>query len=71
MWLNHVKMTPKYKLIYFNTYGRAEPLRYIFAYAGQDYVYEIIEKENWPKLKPSKFFKSVYKKYLLSFIENI
>nr|QFU14644.1 glutathione S-transferase GSTs6 [Dendroctonus armandi] len=46
-------MTPKYKLIYFNTYGRAEPLRYIFAYAGQDYVYEIIEKENWPKLKPN------------------
>nr|UUB32730.1 glutathione S-transferase GSTs2 [Dendroctonus valens] len=46
-------MTPKYKLIYFNTYGRAEPLRYIFAYAGQDYVYEIIEKEDWPKLKPN------------------
>nr|AEE61730.1 unknown [Dendroctonus ponderosae] len=46
-------MIPKYKLIYLNTYGRAEPLRYMFAYAGQDYVYEIIEKEDWPKLKPN------------------
>nr|XP_012142107.1 PREDICTED: uncharacterized protein LOC100881277 isoform X3 [Megachile rotundata] len=42
---------PSYKLIYFNARGRAEHIRYIFAYAGIDYVDERISKERWPELK--------------------
>ncbi|XP_076239033.1 glutathione S-transferase-like [Calliopsis andreniformis] len=44
---------PSYKLIYFNARGRAEHIRYIFAYAGIDYVDERIPKERWPELKKS------------------
>ncbi|XP_026295805.1 uncharacterized protein LOC552283 [Apis mellifera] len=44
---------PLYKLIYFNARGRAEHIRYIFAYAGIDYVDERILKECWPELKKS------------------
>nr|XP_012142108.1 PREDICTED: glutathione S-transferase-like isoform X4 [Megachile rotundata] len=44
---------PSYKLIYFNARGRAEHIRYIFAYAGIDYVDERISKERWPELKKS------------------
>ncbi|XP_066602080.1 glutathione S-transferase-like isoform X2 [Prorops nasuta] len=44
---------PSYKLIYFNARGRAEHIRYIFAYAGINYVDERITKEEWPELKKS------------------
>ncbi|XP_031842334.1 glutathione S-transferase [Nomia melanderi] len=44
---------PTYKLIYFNARGRAEHIRYIFAYAGIDYIDERIPKERWPELKKS------------------
>ena len=48
---------PNYKLIYFNARGRAEHIRYIFAYAGVDYVDERISKDrNWPELKKCKYF---------------
>ncbi|XP_033230948.1 glutathione S-transferase-like [Belonocnema kinseyi] len=40
-----------YKLIYFNARGRAEHIRYIFAYAGIDYIDERIPKERWPEIK--------------------
>ncbi|EZA51084.1 Glutathione S-transferase [Ooceraea biroi] len=42
---------PTYKLIYFNARGRAEHIRYIFAYAGIDYVDERISNDRWPELK--------------------
>lgn len=42
---------PQYKLIYFNARGRAEHIRYIFAYAGIDYIDERIPKERWPEIK--------------------
>nr|XP_034174007.1 glutathione S-transferase-like [Osmia lignaria]XP_034174008.1 glutathione S-transferase-like [Osmia lignaria] len=42
-----------YKLIYFNARGRAEHIRYIFAYAGIDYVDQRIPKERWTELKKS------------------
>ena len=44
------------KLTYFNLRGRAEPSRLILAQAGVDYEDIRIEREDWPKHKPSKLF---------------
>ncbi|XP_076659485.1 glutathione S-transferase-like isoform X2 [Halictus rubicundus] len=44
---------PSYKLIYFNARGRAEHIRYIFAYTGIDYVDERIPKDSRQELKKS------------------
>lgn len=48
-------MSPKYKLIYFNARGRAEHIRFIFAYAGVEYTDERIPREKWPEYKKSKY----------------
>jgi hypothetical protein len=45
-----------YKLIYFNFRGLAEPSRYIFAVAGQEYEDFRFEREDWPKHKPNTPF---------------
>jgi len=42
---------PHYKLTYFNMMGRAEPLRLIFAQAGQDYEDCRITHEEWATFK--------------------
>ncbi|XP_066941846.1 hematopoietic prostaglandin D synthase-like [Macrobrachium rosenbergii] len=42
---------PEYKLIYFNAKGRAELIRWIFAYGGIPYTDERIEKDDWPAMK--------------------
>lgn len=49
---------PTYKLIYFNTRGRGELLRFIFAQAGVEYEDYRVKYggEDWPKLKPSTPF---------------
>lgn len=52
-------MAPKYKLTYFNGPGRAEPLRYIFAYAGQEFEDARLKGEDWPKIKPTTPFGKV------------
>ena len=44
----------KMKLYYFNSRGRAELSRLILAQGGADYEDKRIEREDWPKLKPSK-----------------
>lgn len=49
---------PRYKLIYFNARGRAEHIRYIFAYAGIDYVDERITNDRWPELKKCEYGKA-------------
>ena len=55
----------KMKLIYFNARGRAELARLILAQAGEDYIDERIERDDWAKLKPSKSFHVLMKKLKL------
>lgn len=50
---------PEYKLIYFNAMGRAEMVRWLFAYGGVAYTDERIEREDWPEKKKSEFVFSV------------
>uniref|UniRef100_A0A1B6LDT5 glutathione transferase n=1 Tax=Graphocephala atropunctata TaxID=36148 RepID=A0A1B6LDT5_9HEMI len=49
-------MSPNYKLIYFNARGRAEHIRFIFAYAGVDYHDYRVPKEKWPELRKTMPF---------------
>ncbi|NWI18453.1 HPGDS synthase, partial [Crypturellus soui] len=44
---------PHYKLTYFNLRGRAEIIRYLFAYSGKQYEDHRIEAAEWPKIKPT------------------
>lgn len=46
---------PEYKLIYFNARGRAELIRWIFAYGDIPYTDERFEMAEWPAKKPSEF----------------
>ncbi|XP_014472025.1 PREDICTED: uncharacterized protein LOC106743046 [Dinoponera quadriceps] len=43
---------PTYKLMYFNVTGLAEPIRYMFNYAGIEFEDFRFESEDWPKYKP-------------------
>jgi len=43
---------PSYKLVYFNTRGRAEISRWVFAQAGVEYEDTRVDMEQWAKLKP-------------------
>lgn len=52
-------MSPKYKLIYFNARGRAEHIRFIFAYAGVEYTDERVPREKWPEFKKKMPFAMV------------
>ncbi|XP_050495570.1 hematopoietic prostaglandin D synthase-like isoform X2 [Bombus huntii] len=51
---------PTYKLIYFNARGRAEHIRYIFAYTGIEYTDERIPEELWPEYKDCKREESIF-----------
>jgi len=52
-------MAPSYKLIYFNARGKAEHIRFIFAYAGVEYEDERISQDKWPELKRSEYCKVI------------
>ena len=45
---------PNYKLVYFNSKGRAEVVRLMFAEAGIEFEDKRVQEEDWPQLKPSK-----------------
>lgn len=55
MFVSGCDMSPHYRLIYFNARGRAEHIRFIFAYAGVEYEDERIPREKWPELKKSMY----------------
>ena len=48
-------MAPKYKLIYFNSRGRAEPVRMLFAHCGVEYEDKRVTTDEWKEMKPSEF----------------
>ncbi|XP_071647924.1 glutathione S-transferase-like [Temnothorax longispinosus] len=50
---------PSYKLTYFDLTGVGEPIRLLFSYAGIDFVDKRIDKNDWPKLKPTMPFGKV------------
>ncbi|TGZ53221.1 Glutathione S-transferase [Temnothorax longispinosus] len=44
---------PSYKLIYFPITALGEPIRFLFSYAGIEFVDERIDLNDWPKIKPN------------------
>jgi glutathione S-transferase len=48
-----------YRLIYFNARGRAELIRYIFAYTGQQYEDFRVSQSDWLHYKPKTLFGQV------------
>lgn len=44
---------PKYKLLYFNSRGRAEPIRMIFAHCDVDFEDKRLTPDEWKEMKPS------------------
>lgn len=47
-------MPTKYKVIYFDGRGSAEPIRFLLTYLGQSFEDHRIPRDEWSKLKPSK-----------------
>ena len=44
----------KYKLTYFDIRARAEPIRLLFAVAGEDYEDHRVDFKTWPDVKDSE-----------------
>jgi len=45
-------MSTGYELVYFSVHGRAEPIRLLFALAGQPFVNRTVTRDEWTKQKP-------------------
>lgn len=52
---------PVFTLFYFNVRALAEPIRFLFAYGGQEYEDVRVTRDEWPSLKPSKLPTTVTK----------
>ncbi|KYN30202.1 Glutathione S-transferase, partial [Trachymyrmex cornetzi] len=50
---------PSYKLIYFPITALAEPIRFLFSYAGIEFEDERFDRNDWAKLKPTMPFGKV------------
>ncbi|XP_011702072.1 PREDICTED: glutathione S-transferase-like isoform X2 [Wasmannia auropunctata] len=50
---------PSYKLIYFPITALAEPIRFLFSYAGIEFVDERFDRKDWKKIKPTTPFGKV------------
>ncbi|XP_012276501.1 glutathione S-transferase [Orussus abietinus] len=48
-----------YKVTYFPVKALAEPIRFLFSYAGVDFVDDRFDRENWPNLKSQMPFGQV------------
>ncbi|KAG8036718.1 hypothetical protein G9C98_004040 [Cotesia typhae] len=48
-----VKPQPKFKLTYFPSKALAEPIRFIFSYAGVEFEDHRFERDNWLNIKPT------------------
>jgi glutathione S-transferase len=44
---------PAFTLFYFNVKALAEPIRFLFAYGGQEYEDVRVTRDEWPALKPT------------------
>lgn len=53
---------PTFKLRYFNIRGLAEPIRFVLAYAGQEYEDIRVSHDDWRAIKSSTNFYSVIKR---------
>jgi glutathione S-transferase len=43
-----------YKLTYFNLKAMAEPIRFLLSYGNIEFEDVRIERDDWPKVKPSE-----------------
>lgn len=62
---------PAYKLHYFNSRGRAEPSRLIFAAAGVQYQDIRYTPEEWQKIKQGTFISLVQVKFVISYLNGV
>jgi len=53
---NSLGMVHKYKLVYFDARGAAEPVRWCFAYGGTNYEDVRVKRADWPAMKASTPF---------------
>ncbi|XP_023248019.1 glutathione S-transferase [Copidosoma floridanum] len=50
---------PTYKVIYFPVKALAEPIRFLFSYAGVEFIDDRFDREKWPTIKPTMPFGQV------------
>lgn len=50
---NWNKMAPTYKLTYFPIEALGEPIRWLLSYGNLEFEDIRINREDWPKIKPS------------------
>lgn len=54
MFVDTLKMSPKCRLVYFNSRGLAELIRLVLAQAGVEYEDVRLDKEKFQEIKPSE-----------------